>query len=121
MANRTVVWIEEEYGYAHWYAIYSRREYAQICDRWMTMKNLNCLVPVRLVFPGAKPYDPASPPICNSERLEMDESYAHVHESEDSAFGGCPSYKIPDNDGDFEINGRVYTDQEIEALRDKQD
>lgn len=118
MSNQVLVLISEEYGFQEWFAVYSRRVLYQVANRWQTMKNLNCLVPVPLIFPGAKQYCDNQPPICASERETMQVYHAHVHESDDSGFDACPNFSIPDDGGDFEINDKTFTIDEIKTLRD---
>lgn len=120
MSNQVLVLISEEYGFQYWFVVYNRRVLEQVKNRWKTMKNLNCLVPVPLIFPGAKQYCDDYPPICAVERDAMEVFHAHVHQSDDSSFDGCPNFKIPDDEGDFEINGKVFTNDEVVALRDKE-
>ena len=120
MSNQVLGLISEEYGFPHWFVVYNRRVLEQVKNHWKTMKNLNCLVPVPLIFPGAKQYCDDHPPICDVERDAMQVFHAHVHESDDSGFDGCPNFKIPDDEGDFEINGKVFTHDAVVALRDKE-
>jgi hypothetical protein len=120
MSNQVLVLISEEYGFQRWFAVYNRRVLEQVKNRWQTMKNLGCLVPVPLIFPGAKQYCDDHPPICAAERETMQVFHAHVHESDDSGFDACPKFNIPENGGDFEINDKTFTHDEIVALRDQE-
>ena len=120
MPNQILVLISEEYGYQHWFAVYNQRVYEQVKNRWQTMRNLNCIVPVTLIFPGAKQYLDRDPPICKTEMADMTVSHAHVHQCDDSAFDACPKFNIPDDGEDFVINDTVFTDAELMALRDKE-
>lgn len=124
MSNQVLVLISEEYGYQHWFVVYNRRRLEQVKNRWKTMKNLHCLVPVPMVFPGAQRYlyksPPGKPPVCAAELEHMEVYHAHVHQSDDSGFDGCPNHTIPDDEGAFQINGKTYTDAEIEVLREQE-
>lgn len=112
MSKPVLVSISEEYGYQEWYAVYSQQEFAKIVDRWNSMKGLNCLVPVDFIFPGAKPYFDQIP-VCVSAVDNYEMLGAHVHQSDDSFLDG--GNKVPEAE-QFEIEGRVYTDEEISKL-----
>jgi hypothetical protein len=124
MAKKVLVQISEEYGYQHWWALYTIEAFNEIRQRWKTMRGLNCLVPVDLIFPGARGCFGDWPPaaICENVVKDCVIVSAHVHECDDSYLQGV-TYNIPpnadENDDSFEIDGRVYSRKEIDALFDE--
>ena len=125
MEKNILVSISEEYGYQHWWAVYTPEQFEDIKRRWQTMKGLNCLVPVDLIFPGARGCFGEWPPeaLCPKN---VDENYvtvsAHVHQCDDSHLADV-AYDIPPNadedDDSFELDGVVYSYAEINNLRDE--
>jgi hypothetical protein len=117
MAN-VVMFITEEYGYRHWLDVLTEQEFDQFVARWKTIKGLSCLVPVQFLLPGAY--------LANREEFLAAEENAeargdrcvsaHIHQSDDSSIEGV-DYVIPEQD-DFEIDGRVYTEEEVSNLYD---
>jgi len=95
--------INEEYGFRHWTAEVTQEQFEEICRKWQTIKGLNCLVPVTLIFPTAKKH-------CPQDDRVVDYS-AHVHEFDDSNFSGAPDYVIPKAEN-FEMDGKVYQQDE---------
>ena len=84
--------IDEEYGFRTWLAELTQENYAQLLQRWETMRGLNCLVPVPLIVPQAVR-------ISDEELIAMldrQESFfkCHIHEHDDSYLEGS-SYEIP--------------------------
>lgn len=116
--------IVEEYGYQHWWLLCTQAEFDEICRRWQTMKRLNCLVPVDLIFPGARGQFGEWPPeaLCTTRAADARVVRAHVHESDDS-FLETVNYTIPpatdENDDSFELDGVVYTREQIKKLLDE--
>lgn len=116
--------ISEEYGYQHWWLLCTEDEFADICRRWQTMKNLSCLVPVDFVFPGARGQFAVWPPegACKSRAENARVVKAHVHQHDDSWLDGV-TYNIPasvdENDDTFELDGIAYTREQIVALLDE--
>lgn len=114
--TKVILLITEEYGYQHWLAVLEPAEFDAAVARWKTMKGLNCLVPVTLLFPQAV--------LSNREELAAAEEQAaatgdkvvavHVHEADDSRIAGV-DYEIPDAEN-FEIDGKVYSEDEITAI-----
>lgn len=96
--------IDEEYGYRTWLAKLTQEEYAQLLQRWETMRGLNPLVPVKLIIPQAVKVE-------DSDVLAMfddGETFynCHIHDYDDSYLeGSC--YSIPDDEG-FWIGGQKY-------------
>jgi hypothetical protein len=123
--NKTILLnISEEYGYQHWWVLYTKNEFAEACRRWKTMKGLNCLVPVDLIFLGARGQFGEWPPkaVCKSLAAKCKVYCAHVHEADDSHLATV-SYTIPEtvdgNEDLFELDGVVYTDNQIMQLLDE--
>jgi hypothetical protein len=93
------LYIQEEFGFAHWAAILTNDEYRDLLRRWETMRGLNCCVPVARIVPQA-------------ERLKAGDlanaafdAFCHVHECDDSYLDGS-GYMIPDTiNGEFCIDG----------------
>jgi hypothetical protein len=99
--------IDEEYGYQEWEAQLTEDEFAECMRKWNTMRNLNCLVPVRLLFPTALPI--------SLEQMVVTKftHKCHMHESDDSYLHGT-DYVIPDVSGEnFSLDGKEYTDDEL--------
>jgi len=122
MEKNILVRIEEEFGYQYWWALYTPGQFEDIKRRWQTMKGLNCLVPVDLIFPGARGCFGEWPPeaLCIMEFANTVEVGAHVHQHDDSYVDNLP-YDIPEtvngvDDGSFEIDGVVYSDADIQTL-----
>jgi hypothetical protein len=114
--------ISEEYGCQMWYAILSEVEFEKLSKRWKTIKGLNCLVPINFIIEGAKPlvqYDFFSINFDNKKIHLIDvENFfdiveCHIHQSDDSFIEGV-DYGIPE--GNFEIDGKVFSDEEVEAI-----
>lgn len=85
--------IKEEYGYREWVANLTQEEYADLLNRWETMRGLNCLVPVPLIIPQAVQ-------ITDEELiafLDSGQTYyrCHIHEHDDSYLEGS-YYRIPE-------------------------
>lgn len=115
--------ISEEYGCQEWYAVLSDDQFENLKKRWMTIKGLNCLVPVNFIIEQAKP-------LCNHEKfpikvgnfivelkdidLFMNVISAHIHESDDSGISGI-IYEIPESEF-FEIDGIAYTQEQISDI-----
>lgn len=123
--NKTILLnISEEYGYQHWWALYTQEEFDEVRRRWKTMKGLNCLVPVDLIFPGARGQFGEWPPkaVCKGLFSTYEVYGAHVHDSDDSHLETV-RYTIPDtvdgNENLFELDGVVYTDAQISQLLDE--
>jgi hypothetical protein len=113
--------IQEEYGYQHWWLLCTEDDFAEVCRRWQTMKNLSCLVPIDLVFPGARGQFNQWPPeaACKSRAENARVVRAHVHQCDDSWLDDI-TYNIPtsldESDDSFEIDGVVYTSEQIMSL-----
>lgn len=111
---KNVILIEEEYGHGHWMAIVCDRDLEEIKRRWATMRGLNCLVPVTMIFPTAKE--------CLREDWEdwIDPPkgtkvfHSHVHQDDDSFFDALPKFKIPPAE-EFSIDGKTYRDEDLYA------
>jgi len=111
---RNVILVEEEYGYGYWLAIVCDQDLEEIKRRWLTMRGLNCLVPITMIFPTAKR--------CSIEDWEewinppsgTNVFHSHVHQADDSHFDALPKYKIPEADK-FEIDGKSYSDDDLFA------
>lgn len=116
MAKPILLLISEEYGYQHWYLTCSPADYIPLLRRWDTMKGLNCLVPVDLIFPDVQPYVPCKS-ICANDMDLFEIRRAHVHECDDSGIEGS-TYRIPDAEN-FEIEGVTYSREEITAKLDE--
>jgi hypothetical protein len=101
--------ISEEYGHRRWLAELTDEEYQTACNRWRTMRGLNCLVPVQLLFPNATPYWPKP----GDPVLEY-ALHCHMHMHDDSGLDGV-DYQIPDAPT-FWIDGREYTDEDLLSL-----
>jgi len=96
--------IEEEYGYRYWVCRCSDEEAAEIIRRWKTMKGLNCLVAVTMLFPKAIECE------FRAWRKVMDlgATAVHMHECEDSQIKGV-EHDIPETeDGSFWLDGKQY-------------
>jgi hypothetical protein len=116
--SNVVMFITEEYGYRHWLAILTAQEFEEFVSRWKTIKGLSCLVPINFLLPQAY--------LANREEFQAAEENAtahgdqcvsaHIHESDDSSIEGV-DYVIPEQD-EFEIDGKVYTDEEVTSLYD---
>lgn len=123
--NKTILLnISEEYGYQHWWVLYTEEEFEEVRRRWQTMRGLHCLVPVDLIFPGARGQFGEWPPkpVCPELAKTCTVYNAHVHQHDDS-FLATVTYKIPEtvngNEKLFMINGNVYTDAQISQLLDE--
>lgn len=114
MSKTILLLISEEYGYQNWYGLYDENQYKNIVARWNTMKGLNCLVPVDFIIPHAMLYE-SRYPVCENSLDQFEIKHAHIHESDDSHLDGANP--VPPAD-DFEIEGRVYSREEVCALLD---
>jgi len=121
MAQNILVRIVEEYGYQDWWAVYTPEQFENIKRRWQTMKGLNCLVPVDIVFPGARGCYGEWPPkaLCPAEAEKCKVVNAHVHQYDDSYLEGV-TYEIPppanEEDDSFEIDGVQYSANTVHKL-----
>jgi hypothetical protein len=115
MAN-VVMFITEEYGYRHWLAIVTEQEFDAFVARWKTIKGLSCLVPINFLLPSAHVADRAEFQAAEENATAHGDRCvsAHIHESDDSSIEGV-DYTIPEQDN-FEIDGRVYTSEEVNDL-----
>jgi hypothetical protein len=104
--------IEEEYGYRYWVAELTDDEYSQLLQRWRTLRNLSCCVPVKFIIPQARAVEIEDCPYGEGVLR------CHIHESDDSYLEGS-DYKIPDDpDHLFWMDGLPYTREEVHALMD---
>lgn len=124
MADTVIVRIDEEYGYQDWWVVYTREQFEEAKRRWQTMKGLSCLVPVDLIFPGARGCFGEWPPkdLCRTVVKDSAEIWGHVHQPDDSHFAGL-QYDIPEHcdagEDWFEIDGKTYSPQDIDRLREE--
>jgi hypothetical protein len=122
MADKNIiVRIDEEYGFQTWWVVYTPAQFAEVCYKWTTMKNLNCLVPVDLIFPGARGCFGEWPPraVCPVDFETYERHTAHVHQADDSYFTGAKGFHIPDDDIEaFEIHNVIYNHAELCRLRE---
>jgi hypothetical protein len=95
--------ISEEYGYRYWLAELTQDEYDLLIDRWESMRGLNCLVPVTLIIPQAKPLDSLS-----FDWEQPGARSCHIHQWDDSHLEGT-DYRIP-NDKHFWMDGMCFED-----------
>lgn len=116
MSKSILLLISEEYGYQSWYGIYHEDHYRNIVARWNTMKGLNCLVPVDFIIPGAMLYGSSRYPVCESTLDQYTIRHAHVHQCDDSYLDNARPVPEADN---FEIEGRVYSREEVNAMLDE--
>lgn len=117
-----ILFVNEEYGYNTWYAIISDERYEEIKSEWQTIKGLNCLVPVRFLFPEAKnlPLYPEDQKYADKEYLAQNNIEiidCHVHQSDDSFLAGI-NYEIPEQKR-FEFKGKIYSEEEVYKILDE--
>ena len=88
------IFIQEEYGYRDWVAEMTEDEYELLLDSWNSMRGLNCLVPVTLIIPQAKPFI-----IEEGWRDKLPEKFkrCHIHECDDSYLEGT-EYRPPEDE-----------------------
>ena len=120
------LFISQEYGCQEWYAVLSEDQFENLKKRWITIKGLNCLVPVSFIIEQAKP-------LCNHEKFPikvgnnfidlqdidffMDVVTAHIHQSDDSHISTV-DYEIPEED-EFEMEGISYSREQVYNLFDQ--
>lgn len=107
--------ISEEYGCNHWYAVLSDERYEQLKNEWLTIRGLNCLVPVRFLIPEALnfPLLPEYAQFADEKYLEANNIQvinAHIHQSDDSFLEGVDG-DIPE--GEFEFKGIRYSEDQV--------
>ena len=118
--------ISEEYGCQEWYAVLSEDQFENLKKRWITIKGLNCLVPVNFIIEQAKP-------LCNHEKFPkkvgdtfvdlqdvdffMNVVSAHIHQSDDS-YISTVDYEIPEGD-EFEMEGISHSREHVYNLFDQ--
>ena len=98
--NNVLLLIDEEYGYRHWYALITKKRYAELYENFCKMRpTLTCLVPITDVIHEAV----QSPLIVYTlngvkhfvlEHCALDDNHiaetdvtvrrAHIHEADDS-------------------------------------
>ncbi len=106
-----ILYISEEYGYRHWLAELTDREYQGLIARWETMRGLNCLVPVTMIVPQAIEIEEGMATCFDRNKIPKDAKHCHIHECDDSRLEGT-NYQIPE-DEDFWICGVRYTRSEL--------
>ena len=113
--NINVMLIDEEYGYQRWINFLPDKELEEVKRRWKTMKGLNCLVGIKMIFPTArqstmKEWEEWSEAELEDHRVVS----AHVHESDDSRIEGF-EWTIPEADR-VEVGGGKYSHDDLFAM-----
>jgi len=111
--------ISEEYGFNSWYAILTDERFEELKSEWLTIKGLNCLVPVRFLIPEA-----VNLPLLDEDQKYADEKYleengvriesVHIHQSDDSYLADV-SFEIPEQ-ANFEFKGKEYSKEELDII-----
>jgi len=119
--NINVLLIDEEYGYQRWINFLTDKEFEEAKRRWKSMKGLNCLVGIQMIFPKARKStlaewedwadaDTRSASAPEGHRIIQ----VHVHECDDSRIEGF-DWTIPEADV-FEIEGVKYDNEDLYAM-----